>query len=74
MAPMAPRRTGRAKPVADGLSRLLSDTSDVVTRLLKENRTLRTQNKRLQEELDRISKGWDDLRRLARSAPRSRRR
>jgi hypothetical protein len=71
---MAPRRTGRAKPVADGLSRLLSDTSDVVSRLLKENRTLKAQNKRLEAELDRVSRGWDDLRRLARSAPRSRRR
>jgi cell division protein FtsB len=74
MAAMAPRRTGRAKPVADGLSRLISDTSDFVGRLVKENRTLKAQNKRLEAELDRISKGWDDVRRLARSAPRSRRR
>jgi hypothetical protein len=71
---MAPRRTGRAKPVADGVSRLLSDTSDVVTRLLKENRSLKAQNKRLESELDRVSKGWDDIRRLARLAPRTRRR
>ena len=74
MAAMAPRRTGRAKPVADGLTRLVSDTGEVVSRLLKENRTLKAQNKRLEAELDRISKGWDDLRRLARSAPRGRRR
>lgn len=74
MAAMAPRRTGRAKPVAEGLSRLISDTSDVVTRLVRENRTLKAQNERLEAELDRISKGWEDIRRLARSAPRNRRR
>ena len=74
MAGMAPRTTGRAKPVADGLSRLVSDTSAAITRLVNENRTLKAENKRLEAELDRISKGWDDLRRLARAAPRRRRR
>ncbi|HEX6487303.1 MAG TPA: hypothetical protein VF137_00315 [Candidatus Dormibacteraeota bacterium] len=66
-------RTRRGRPPADGLSRLLGETTEVVSKLLRENRTLKAQNKRLEAELDRISKGWDDLRRLARSAPRSRR-
>jgi hypothetical protein len=58
---MAPRRTGRAKPVADGLSRLVSDTSDVVTRLLDENRALRAANKRLESELERVSRSLDEV-------------
>lgn len=71
MAPGTPRR---GRPQADGLSRLLSDTQDMVARLLLENRLLKAQNKRLAEELERISRGWDEVRRLARSAPRGRRR
>ena len=58
---MAPRRTGRAKPVADGLSRLVSDTSDVVTRLLQENRALKEANKRLESELQRVSRSLDEV-------------
>jgi hypothetical protein len=58
---MAPRRTGRAKPVAEGLSRLVSDTGDVVTRLLNENRTLKAQNKRLESELQRVSRALDEV-------------
>lgn len=71
---MPPGRTRRARPAADGLARLLGETTDVVARLVKENRTLKAQNKRLEAELDRISKGWEDLRKLARAAPRGRRR
>jgi hypothetical protein len=69
MAPGAPRR---GRPQADGLARLLSETQDMVARLLEENRLLRAQNKRLADELERFSRGWDEVRRLARSAPRGR--
>ena len=71
MAPGAPRR---GRPQADGLTRLLTDTQAMVVRLLEENRLLKAQNRRLADELERISKGWDEVRRLARSAPRERRR
>lgn len=72
MAPASPRRRRAAD--SDGLGRLLADTQDVVGRLLRENRLLKAQNKRLADELDRVSKGWDEVRRLARAAPRGKRR
>lgn len=71
---MAPGTARRGRPQSDGLSRLLTDTQDMVARLLQENRLLKAQNKRLADELERISKGWEEVRRLARSAPRGRRR
>lgn len=58
---MAPQRRGRAKPVADGLGRLVSDTTDAVARLLQENRTLRAHNKRLESELERVGKAVEDV-------------
>jgi hypothetical protein len=56
------------------LDQLLADTQQLVARLLRENQTLRTQNKRLAGELDRVSKGWDQIKTLARQAPRKSRR
>ena len=43
----------------------------MVTRLLRENRTLKAENERLSRELESASRGWEEIRRLARSAPRS---
>jgi hypothetical protein len=54
----------------DGLPGLLSETQELVGRLLKENRALKSRNQRLLKELDRVSAGWDQIRKLARSAPR----
>ena len=71
MAPGAPRG---GRPQADGLSKLLSETQDVVARLLDENRLLKAQNKRLADELERVSKGLEAVSRLARPAPRASRR
>ena len=71
MAPGTPRR---ARPRSQGLERLLSETQDMVARVLQENRFLKAQNKRLADELERVSQGLDEVRRLARSAPNIRRR
>lgn len=57
----------------DGVEQLLAETAEVVGRLIKENRALRNQNQRLARELDRVSAGWEEIKKLARSAPRSRR-
>lgn len=43
----------------------------MVARLAKENKALRTQNERLAKELDRVSAGWAEIKKLARSAPRA---
>ena len=56
------------------LDELLADTQRLVTRLLRENQLLKTRNKRLTGELDRVSKGWDQIKALARQAPRKPRR
>lgn len=53
---------------------LMADTQELVGRLIAENRALRAQNARLLLMVDRLSQGWEDLRRLARSAPRAVRR
>lgn len=67
---MIPRKRSRER---SGVEQLMVDTSDLVARLVKENQALRTQNQRLAKELARLSKGWEELRKLARSAPKSRR-
>jgi len=56
------------------VEQLLAETQDLVTRLLRENRALKAQNSKLSAELARISKGWDQIKALARQAPRARRR
>ena len=50
----------------------MADTSDLVGKLVKENRALKQQNKRLAKDLDRVTRGWDEIKKLARSAPRRR--
>jgi cell division protein FtsB len=62
------RRRTAANP---GLDELVSETSDLVAQLLRENRMLKAENERLSRELQRLSRGWDEIRRLARAAPRS---
>jgi len=64
----------RRRPSNSSLDQLLADTSEAVDRLIRENRSLRLENVRLQREVARLSEGWAELQRLARSAPRARRR
>jgi cell division septum initiation protein DivIVA len=64
----------RKAPAKSPVDALLADTQRLVTRLLQENKLLKTQNKRLAGELDRVSKGWDQIKALARQAPRKPRR
>ena len=56
------------------MSKLLADTEELVGRLVAENRSLRARNDRLEKEIARLSDGWEQIKRLARGAPRGRRR
>jgi hypothetical protein len=64
----------RTKVAKSPLDVLLADTQQLVARLLRENRTLKTQNQRLGSELERVSRGWEQIKALARQAPRRARR
>lgn len=64
----------RKGPAKSPLDVLLADTQQLVARLLRENRALKTRNQRLTTELDRVSRGWDKIKELARQAPRKTRR
>lgn len=67
---------GRRRRVPTGkenLNDLASGTSELVGRLLRENRTLRAENAALKQEVDRLSYAWEEIRRLASLAPRKRR-
>ena len=55
------------------LEQLASETSVLVGRLLRENRLLRAENESLKREVERLSSGWDEVKKLARLAPRRRR-
>ena len=61
------RRRRKAK---DGVAKLLADTQEMVGQLVRENRSLRARNARLMKELERVSAGWDEIKKLARQAPR----
>jgi predicted RNase H-like nuclease (RuvC/YqgF family) len=63
----------RRRTAANSLDELASETSELVTRLLREHRVLRAENELLKREVERLSSGWDEVRRLARLAPRRRR-
>lgn len=65
-------RRNSSRPI-DTEQQLLGQTSELVTRLIRENRVLKAQNLKLNQELARLGKGWDQIRKLARQAPRSRR-
>jgi cell division protein FtsB len=62
----------RRKP-QNGVAKLLSDTQDLVAKLVRENRALKQKNAKLSKELDRVSAGWEEIKKLARQAPRRRR-
>ncbi len=55
------------------LEDLASETSELVGRLLRENRTLRAENAALKREVERLSHAWEEIKRLAKLAPRKRR-
>jgi cell division protein FtsB len=57
-----------------GVPEILADTQRMVTRLVAENRALKSQNQKLAAELTRLSKGWELIKTLARQAPRKSRR
>ncbi len=65
----------RRRRPSDGssLEQLASETSDLVGRLLRDNRVLRSENEALKREVERLSSGWEEIRKLARLAPRRRR-
>ena len=56
----------------DGLQKLLGETQEMVSQLVRENRALKTRNERLARELERVSKGWEEIKKITRSAPRPR--
>ena len=64
----------RKATVKAGVPEILADTQRMVTRLVTENRALKSQNKKLTAELTRVSKGWELIKTLARQAPRKTRR
>lgn len=57
-----------------GVHGLLAETNELVSRLVAENRALRARNTRLEREVERLSEGWEQIKRLARIAPRKARR
>jgi cell division protein FtsB len=52
---------------------LARETSDLVGRIVRENRVLRAENEALKREVERLSSGWEEIKRLSRLAPRKRR-
>ena len=62
------RRRSRAAP--SSLEQLATETSELVSRLVRENRVLRAENEALKREVERLSSAWEEIRRLA---PRRRR-
>jgi hypothetical protein len=64
--------TRRAQPKDGGLGPMVDETAALVDRLLSEHRTLKAQNEKLAREVERLSRGWDEVRRLAGSVPRRR--
>jgi cell division protein FtsB len=63
----------RRRPAASSLELLARETSELVARLLREHRVLRAENEALKREVERLSSGWEEVRKLARLAPRRRR-
>ena len=45
----------------------------MVGQLVRENRALKLRNRQLSDEIERVSAGWEEIKRLARTAPRRRR-
>jgi hypothetical protein len=63
----------RRRSAASSLEELAAETSQLVGRLLREHRVLRAENEFLKREVERLSVGWEEVRKLARLAPRRRR-
>jgi len=63
----------RRRTAASGLEELARETSELVARLLREHRVLRAENESLKREVERLTSGWEEVRKLARLAPRRRR-
>jgi cell division protein FtsB len=63
----------RRRSAASSLEELASETSELVARLLREHRVLKAENEVLKREVERLSAGWEEVRKLARLAPRRRR-
>lgn len=62
------------KPAAPpSAEQILKETQELVSRLVRENRTLKARNLKLGAELERVTRGWETIKRLAREAPRLRR-
>jgi hypothetical protein len=62
-------RRGRQRR-RDGLAELIGETQRIVAELVRENRALKARNQRLVEELERVTAGWGEIKKLARKAPR----
>jgi len=63
----------RRRTAASSLEELARETSELVARLLREHRVLRAENESLKREVERLAAGWEEVRKLARLAPRRRR-
>ena len=68
---MAIRRRRTRTEGDQGFDELVSQTSDMVSQLLRENRTLKAENERISRELEKVSRGWEEVRRVVRSGPRT---
>ena len=55
------------------LEKLATETSELVGKLLRENRALRAENEALRRDVERLSAGWEEIKRLAKLAPRRKR-
>ncbi len=63
-------RRRRRQAAAGTLETLASETSDLVSELLVQNRALRAENEALRRDVERLSAGWEEIKRLAKLAPR----
>jgi len=63
-------RRRRRQAAGGTLESLASETSDLVSELLSQNRALRAENEALKRDVERLSAGWEEIKRLAKLAPR----
>jgi len=69
---MIGRVIGHRRRQASGgtLEKLARETSDLVSKLLIQNRALRAENEALKRDVERLSAGWEEIKRVAKLAPR----
>ena len=61
----------RRRPASGGtLEKLARETSELVGKLLSQNRALRAENEALKRDVERLSAGWEEIQRVAKLAPR----